>query len=134
MDRCDRPIRRAAARSRRSENPADSKIAGGAECRAAQGDVPSRQRPMSARLLASQFQPITSPMHCRILIVLLAFVAIGAEAAPTKSPEPVPKPSPKPKPSVQPAIPVALPNYDEETSVKLQIFLDNNDFGPGKID
>jgi lipoprotein-anchoring transpeptidase ErfK/SrfK len=31
-------------------------------------------------------------------------------------------------------IPVALPVYDEETSVKLQIFLDNSDFGPGKID
>lgn len=29
---------------------------------------------------------------------------------------------------------VALPNYDEETSTRLQIFLDNNDFGPGKID
>src|SRR5438309_10353516 len=28
----------------------------------------------------------------------------------------------------------ALPNYDEETSTRLQIFLDNNDFGPGKID
>src|SRR5438309_2906068 len=30
--------------------------------------------------------------------------------------------------------PVALPNYDEETATKLQIFLDNSDFGPGKID
>jgi len=29
---------------------------------------------------------------------------------------------------------VALPVYDEETSTRLQIFLDNNDFGPGKID
>lgn len=29
---------------------------------------------------------------------------------------------------------VALPNYDEPTSVRLQIFLDNNNFGPGKID
>src|SRR5436190_11108044 len=29
---------------------------------------------------------------------------------------------------------VALPNYDEETATRLQIFLDNNDFGPGKID
>ena len=29
---------------------------------------------------------------------------------------------------------VALPNYDEATSVRLQIFLDNNGFGPGKID
>src|SRR5437016_14565616 len=30
--------------------------------------------------------------------------------------------------------PVALPNYDEETATRLQIFLDNSDFGPGKID
>ena len=30
--------------------------------------------------------------------------------------------------------PVALPNYDEETATQLQIFLDNTDFGPGKID
>jgi len=30
--------------------------------------------------------------------------------------------------------PVALPNYDEETATRLQIFLDNNDFAPGKID
>src|SRR5256885_14534877 len=30
--------------------------------------------------------------------------------------------------------PVALPNYDEETATRLQIFLDNADFGPGKID
>ena len=29
---------------------------------------------------------------------------------------------------------VALPNYDEPTSVRLQIFLDNHNFGPGKID
>lgn len=30
--------------------------------------------------------------------------------------------------------PVALPNYDEETATRLQIFLDNSYFGPGKID
>src|SRR5438132_7503400 len=30
--------------------------------------------------------------------------------------------------------PVALPNYDESTATRLQIFLDNSDFGPGKID
>lgn len=29
---------------------------------------------------------------------------------------------------------MALPNYDEETSTRLQIFLDNSNFGPGKID
>src|SRR6266705_4200772 len=39
-------------------------------------------------------------------------------------------PTPKPTPKVF----IALPNYDEETATRLQIFLDNNDFGPGKID
>jgi len=39
---------------------------------------------------------------------------------------PVPKRKPKPL--------VALPNYNEEISTRLQIFLDNNNFGPGKID
>jgi lipoprotein-anchoring transpeptidase ErfK/SrfK len=33
-----------------------------------------------------------------------------------------------------PRVMLALPNYNEETATKLQIFLDNNDFGPGKID
>ena len=39
--------------------------------------------------------------------------------------------NPTPPPRVYP---VALPNYDEETATRLQIFLDNSDFGPGKID
>ena len=39
-----------------------------------------------------------------------------------------------PAPKSTPKIAVALPNYDEETATRLQIFLDNNDFGPGKID
>src|SRR5436189_6190133 len=40
-----------------------------------------------------------------------------------------------PAPTLPPRVyPVALPNYDEETATKLQIFLDNSDFGPGKID
>src|SRR5205823_9119672 len=71
--------------------------------------------------------------HFRILIILLALSAVAAK--PAKKPE-VRKPETK-KPVAERApapIPVALPNYDEETSVKLQIFLDNNDFGPGKID
>src|SRR2546421_6412408 len=37
-------------------------------------------------------------------------------------------------PPAQKVFPVALPNYDEETATRLQIFLDNADFGPGKID
>ena len=73
-------------------------------------------------------------MHSRILILLLAVAAVAAKPVPKKSPSPGPKSSPKPKASASAAIPVALPNYDEETSTKLQIFLDNNDFGPGKID
>ena len=72
-------------------------------------------------------------MHFRILIIFLALSAVAAK--PVKKTE-VRKPETK-KPVAERApapIPVALPNYDEETSVKLQIFLDNNDFGPGKID
>ncbi|HJT80207.1 MAG TPA: L,D-transpeptidase [Chthoniobacterales bacterium] len=37
-------------------------------------------------------------------------------------------------PPAQKVFPVALPNYDEETATRLQIFLDNAYFGPGKID
>src|SRR3954468_24450725 len=73
-------------------------------------------------------------MNLRILVVLLALSAVAAKPAPKSTPPAAPKPSAKPKVSAPGAIPVALPNYDEETSVKLQIFLDNNDFGPGKID
>src|SRR5215212_8326154 len=73
-------------------------------------------------------------MHFRILVVLLGLSVIAAKPAPKSTPAAGPKSSPKPKASAPGAIPVALPNYDEETSTRLQIFLDNNDFGPGKID
>src|SRR5437764_412367 len=43
----------------------------------------------------------------------------------------VPTPESTPPPRIYP---VALPNYDEETATRLQIFLDNSDFAPGKID
>src|SRR6266404_5216085 len=52
-------------------------------------------------------------------------------AVPIRQPTALPAaPTPKPTPKVF----VALPNYNEETATRLQIFLDNNDFGPGKID
>jgi lipoprotein-anchoring transpeptidase ErfK/SrfK len=73
-------------------------------------------------------------MHFRVLILLCAFAAFAAKPVVKKAETLAPKPSPKPKAPVEKTIPIALPNYDEETSVKLQIFLDNNDFGPGKID
>jgi lipoprotein-anchoring transpeptidase ErfK/SrfK len=54
-------------------------------------------------------------------------------AVPLRAPQPPIAPvAPTPKPT--PKVFVALPNYDEETATRLQIFLDNNDFGPGKID
>ncbi|HMG06267.1 MAG TPA: L,D-transpeptidase family protein [Chthoniobacterales bacterium] len=61
--------------------------------------------------------------------MLIALTAIAA--TPVKKPQPARTTAPAEK---GPQIRVALPNYDEETSTKLQIFLDNNDFGPGKID
>ncbi|MEY2498648.1 MAG: hypothetical protein QOD12_2204 [Verrucomicrobiota bacterium] len=72
-------------------------------------------------------------MQFRILMILLALSAVAAK--PVKKPE-VRKPEPTKAAAERAAapIPVALPVYDEETSVKLQIFLDNSDFGPGKID
>ncbi len=44
------------------------------------------------------------------------------------------EPKPSGAPPAQQVFPVALPNYNEETATRLQIFLDNVDFGPGKID
>src|SRR4051812_3383696 len=51
------------------------------------------------------------------------------------SPKPTASPAKRePAPPAAKVFPVALPNYDEETATRLQIFLDNADFGPGKID
>src|ERR1041385_1492578 len=59
-----------------------------------------------------------------VLILLCALSLVELVRA-----EETPAATPPPK-----VYPVALPNYDEETATRLQIFLDNNDFGPGKID
>src|SRR5256885_393789 len=60
-----------------------------------------------------------------ILAAGLMRVFVSAQEVPT----PIPASTPPPR-----VYPVALPNYDEETATRLQIFLDNSDFGPGKID
>ena len=57
------------------------------------------------------------------------FRAVPLRRTPPPAAAPV-APTPKPTPKVF----VALPNYNEETATRLQIFLDNNNFGPGKID
>jgi lipoprotein-anchoring transpeptidase ErfK/SrfK len=49
-------------------------------------------------------------------------------------PQPAPIATPTPIARRTPKALVALPNYDEVTSTRLQILLDNNNFGPGKID
>src|SRR5262252_8362263 len=63
---------------------------------------------------------------------------VWSSPAPVRGAPAVPKHTPKeelaPAPKTMPKVAVALPNYDEETATRLQIFLDNNDFGPGKID
>src|SRR5450432_3594399 len=84
------------------------------------------------------------------LLISLALFALAARVdagwfdrrTPTPPPTPIPvrkalppsTPTPVPTPKPTPRQLVALPIYDEETSVRLQIFLDNNEFGPGKID
>src|SRR5918912_125453 len=75
-----------------------------------------------------------------LTFLLLSTTAAFAQQPPAPSPIP-PKSSPPSPDSVRAAAPpaqrvypVALPNYDEETATRLQIFLDDCDFGPGKID
>src|SRR3954467_6794806 len=78
-------------------------------------------------------------MILRCLVILLLGAATTTFAA-SKGAGVAPKnPSPASKaaisaPPAQLVYPVALPNYNEETATRLQIFLDNVDFGPGKID
>src|SRR5439155_18287320 len=60
-------------------------------------------------------------MKFAFLIIALGSMSIFALAQQSTTPPPR-------------VYPVALPNYDEVTATRLQIFLDNNDFGPGKID
>ena len=79
---------------------------------------------------------------CLALVALALPVDAGwfSRRTPTPTPTPLrkaqppPTPTPVPTPRPPPRELVALPVYDEETSVRLQIFLDNHEFGPGKID
>src|ERR1700688_556893 len=66
-----------------------------------------------------------------LLVALSIFLAASATKA-QQAARPGERPVARPKPT--PEIFAALPNYDEETATRLQIFLDNSDFGPGKID
>src|SRR6266850_7894889 len=59
----------------------------------------------------------------KFVLLILAVASISIFAFAQEKTTPPPK-----------VYPVALPNYDEETATRLQIFLDNNYFAPGKID
>src|SRR4029434_3898340 len=61
------------------------------------------------------------------VILASALMRVFASAQEVATPTPVSTPPPR-------VYPVAFPNYDEETATRLQILLDNSDFGPGKID
>src|SRR4029077_21106007 len=65
----------------------------------------------------------------KVLGVILASGLMRVFAFAQDVPTPTPESTPPPR-----VYPVALSNYDEETATRLQIFLDNNDFAPGKID
>ena len=65
----------------------------------------------------------------KIAWVILASALMRVFASAEEALTPTPASTPPPR-----VYPVALPNYDEETATRLQIFLDNNDFAPGKID
>lgn len=94
-------------------------------------------------MLISSFVPValrqfTSDSLRAMRVLFLLFVVFASissaqqvrKALPPSTSQAIPKPAAtaRPKPLV------AVPFYDEETSTRLQIFLDNNDFGPGKID
>src|SRR5258705_13791105 len=66
----------------------------------------------------------------KVVFYIFGIIAI-AKFAPAQENTIPPQAKTTPPPRVYP---VALPNYDEETATRLQIFLDNSDFGPGKID
>src|SRR5689334_20248029 len=66
----------------------------------------------------------------KVVFYVFGFITIAMlELAQDNATSPEEKTTPPP-----PVYPVALPNYDEEAATRLQIFLDNSDFGPGKID
>jgi lipoprotein-anchoring transpeptidase ErfK/SrfK len=69
-----------------------------------------------------------------MLGLMSAFSGLSVSATQQEPVRAVPGMAPTPPSRPTPEIIVALPNYDEETATRLQIFLDNNDFGPGKID
>src|SRR5713101_9396313 len=86
------------------------------------------------------YSAVKSPFVIAIAVTAMLFFVHMADAQwwrvwPSPSPvRVVPRRQATPTPKPTPKVFVALPNYDEETATRLQIFLDNNDFGPGKID
>ncbi len=97
--------------------------------------------PIFQCLRVRPFAVITSPVKVFIGALLACFALLQAQGQERGTPLPHKSASPKEKTSVpksappaQQVFPVALPNYDEQTATQLQIFLDNADFGPGKID
>src|SRR2546428_12609004 len=73
-------------------------------------------------------------MKSVVAVFAIFFSALQTEAQQIQPSSPTNASVPTPIPARTPKVLVALSNYDEVTSTRLQIFLDNNNFGPGKID
>src|SRR5260370_42134177 len=86
--------------------------------------------------LRCDYSAVKSPFVIAIAVIAMLFFVHMADAQwwrvwPSPSPvHAVPRRQAAPTPEPTPKVFVALPNYDEETATRLQIFLDNSDFGP----
>src|ERR1700682_72203 len=136
VDGRHRPLRCCPARSRRSQNPLDPKTSRRPQRRAEQSDVPESRRAIISQAFA-QFGSSAhnfAAMRLSIAAVFFLSMSIFAFAEQPKPVRPITKPTVSPTPSPPltsltpppPVYPVALPNYNEETATRLQIFLDNN--------
>src|SRR5260370_41083289 len=90
--------------------------------------------------LRCDYSAVKSPFVIAIAVIAMLFFVHMADAQwwrvwPSPSPvHAVPRRQAAPTPEPTPKVFVALPNYDEETATRLQIFLYNTDFGPGKTE
>src|SRR2546423_4690181 len=81
---------------------------------------------LSAKSNGNFFPPMK--LFCANLLFLTMSILVAIGANPRREvlrALPLPPAGPTPKPT--PEIVAALPNYNEETATRLQIFLDNND-------
>jgi Uncharacterized protein conserved in bacteria len=81
-------------------------------------------------IISVDYLPLMRFCKLTFLFFMTASLCVAKPAPPKPPTTPIPKAT-----KAEGGKPlIALPNFDEVTATRLQIFLDNNDFGPGKID